>query len=542
MATALSPDTPLVSVVIPCYNHGEYLAEALESVRRQTYQAVEMIVVDDGSTDNTSTIARAGSGITYVYQENQGLSAARNTGVRQSKGTFLVFLDADDWLYPDAVEVNVKHLQQDDRLAFVSGGFNNVFSASNQVQPVVSKVRSNHYLHLLKGNYIGMHATVMYRRWVFDEFLYDTSLKACEDYDLYLRVTRKYPVLHHAHILAAYRRHTSNMSGNTGFMLRTVLNTLERQKSSLQSFAESTAYAEGSKIWRAYYVQTMSDRLQEVNGFPVKDYYTLLKYDPDLSGNTLFSSTSSVAIINQMIKHIPSPRIRNKLKTLLVRSEMPAPGKIRFGDLLRLFPFSTQFGYDRGGPVDRYYIENFLGQEAPSIRGNVLEIGDNAYTLLYGGDKVTKSDILHVDHNNPNATLVGDISHAPHIQTNTFDCIILTQTLHLIYNFKDALHTCYRILKPGGSLLLTVPGITPIDHGEWKETWYWSFTDKAMRRLMEETFPGCDAEVTAFGNVFTATAFLYGMGLPEIPSTKLMYNDPHYQVIVTVKVTKSPAN
>jgi len=213
-------------------------------------------------------------------------------------------------------------------------------------------------------------------------------------------------------------------------------------------------------------------------------------------------------------------------------------GQVRFGHLHRYTPFSTQFGYDRGGPVDRYYIENFLGQEAGAIKGRVMEIGDNSYTLQYGAEKVTQSDILHVDASNPNATLVGDISHAPHIPDNTFDCIILTQTLHLIYNFREALQTCYRILKPGGALLLTVPGITPIDHGEWKETWYWSFTDKSMRRLMEETFPGGTSEVTPYGNVFTATAFLYGMGLPEVPKTKLMYNDPHFQVIITVKAIK----
>jgi SAM-dependent methyltransferase len=157
---------------------------------------------------------------------------------------------------------------------------------------------------------------------------------------------------------------------------------------------------------------------------------------------------------------------------------------------------------------------------------------------LYGGDKIIKSDILHVDEKNPAATFIGDISNAPQIPDNVFDCIILTQTLHLIYDFKGALRTCHRILKPGGTLLLTVPYITSIDHDEWNSTWYWAFTDKVLKLLMAETFPGGTAEVQSFGNVFVATAFLYGMGLPEIPQEKLDYHDPYFQVIITVKAVK----
>ena len=218
---------------------------------------------------------------------------------------------------------------------------------------------------------------------------------------------------------------------------------------------------------------------------------------------------------------------------------LPAAGKVDTGDFNRVTPFSTEFGYDRGGPVDRYYIENFLRNKKEKIKGRVLEIGDNEYTLLFGENRVTLSDILHVDESNPSATFIGDISNAPQIPANTFDAIILTQTLHLIYNFKDALTTCHRILKPGGSLLLTVPGITPIDHGEWKEIWYWSFTDKALKKLMPDSFPNGNIEVSSFGNVFVATAFLYGMGLPEIEKSKLDFNDPHFQVTITVTATKS---
>jgi ubiquinone/menaquinone biosynthesis C-methylase UbiE len=136
---------------------------------------------------------------------------------------------------------------------------------------------------------------------------------------------------------------------------------------------------------------------------------------------------------------------------------------------------------------------------------------------------------------------VGDLSNAPHIPDDTFDCLVLTQTLHLIYDFKSALHTCYRILKPGGTLLLTVPGITPIDRGEWKETWYWTFTDRALHRLFAETFPVGSVEIFSFGNVRVATSYLYGLGLSEIDQVSLDYFDPQFQVINAVKAVKHAA-
>ncbi|WP_461490005.1 glycosyltransferase [Pontibacter sp. HJ8] len=537
----MSP-TPLISVVIPCYNHGRLLQKAIDSVRQQTYANTEIIVIDDGSTDNTKEVAQQNPEVTYIFQSNQGLSAARNTGIRHSKGEFLAFLDADDYLYEGALATNLAYISKNPELAFVSGSHDKIYTASGEVQPVVKTVPTEHYLNLLKGNYIGMHATVLYRRWVFDDLLFDTSLKACEDYDLYLKIARKHPVLHHANRIAAYCLHGANMSNNIPLMLSTALRVLERQHKFLQNTTEAAAYAEGLKLWKAYYVQELSAKVKMEKKITPQDYYTLLRYDPEATlDKTLHKSAATIT--HQMVRYIPSKKIKRRLRAMFSETDTaPAVGKVKLGDLDRNKPFSTQFGYDRGGPVDRYYIENFLGKEAPSIRGRVLEIGDNAYTLHYGGDQVTKSDILHVDDSNPQATLVGDISHAPDIPDNTFDCIILTQTLHLIYHFRDALHTCFRILKPGGTLLLTVPGITPIDHGEWKETWYWSFTDKAMMRLMEETFPSSDLEIYPFGNVFTATAFLYGMGLPEVPADKLDYNDAHFQVIITVKATKRLRN
>jgi SAM-dependent methyltransferase len=141
------------------------------------------------------------------------------------------------------------------------------------------------------------------------------------------------------------------------------------------------------------------------------------------------------------------------------------PGQVRFGDLRRPRPLAPGFGRTRGGPIDRYYIEAFLDRHATDIRGRTLEIGDDTYTLRFGGGRVTRSDVLHVKTGNPLATIVADLARGDNLPSDAFGSIILTQTLHMIYDYRAVLQTVHRILKPGGVVLLTTPGITKTDQG-----------------------------------------------------------------------------
>lgn len=253
---------PLISVIIPCYNHGRYLSKAISSIREQKdYSNYEIIVVDDGSIDDTRSIAENFAGVVYVYQENAGLSAARNTGIENSKGDYLIFLDADDWLFPDAMATNIRYILGNDKIAFVSGGYEYWYEDKNQSEFLSIEVREKHYCKFLEMNYIGMHAAVLYQRWVFNDFLYDTSLKACEDYDMYLRITRKYPVVHHTQLIAVYRVHTRNMSGNILLMLDSAKKVLGRQEKYLENDEERACYEKGHKDWEAYYTEQIYTNL-----------------------------------------------------------------------------------------------------------------------------------------------------------------------------------------------------------------------------------------------------------------------------------------
>jgi SAM-dependent methyltransferase len=188
--------------------------------------------------------------------------------------------------------------------------------------------------------------------------------------------------------------------------------------------------------------------------------------------------------------------------------------------------------------VDRVYIEEFLQRHVGDIRGRVMEIDDSTYTRRFGGERVEGCEILHVDPNNPRATMTADLSKADHIPSALFDCLIVTQTLHLIYDVSAAIATLYRILKPGGVLLVTVPGISQISQDEWKESWYWSFTRCSLRRLFGEVFTNGDVQLEAYGNVLAATAFLYGLAAEELSSQELAYHDPQFEMLIAVRAVK----
>jgi glycosyltransferase involved in cell wall biosynthesis/SAM-dependent methyltransferase len=217
----------------------------------------------------------------------------------------------------------------------------------------------------------------------------------------------------------------------------------------------------------------------------------------------------------------------------------PASGSVQFGNLRRVTPISREWGYDRGLPIDRHYIETWLGSKAWDIRGRVLEIGDSTYTRRFGGNRVSRSDVLDVLESNPRATVVGDLANAPQIPSGAFDCIILTQTLQFIYEVRNAIHTLHRILKPGGVVLATFPGISHNNDRHWNSQWYWEFTPRSARRLFEEAFSQNDVQVEGFGNVLTASSFLYGISAGELSGEELAYSELGYEVIVAVRARKA---
>lgn len=214
-------------------------------------------------------------------------------------------------------------------------------------------------------------------------------------------------------------------------------------------------------------------------------------------------------------------------------------GTVDFGDLDRTTPISAIFGFDRGQAIDRYYIEEFLAANRQDITGRCLEMGDPAYTMKFGSG-VSQPDVMHYVEGNPQATIVGDLTSADHIESNSFDCIIFTQSLQMIYDLKAALTTLHRILKPGGVLLMTSAGISKIARQLGEDDWgeYWHLTKQSAKALFDETFPAADVQVNSYGNVLSAISFLHGLAAEEIDREKLDYQDNKFEVLVVVRAVK----
>jgi glycosyltransferase involved in cell wall biosynthesis len=268
-AGSAPPQANLVSVVIPCYNHAQFLAHAIESVLTQSYSNFEIIVVDDGSTDDTAGVIRRYSPVHYVYQDNAGRSSARNTGLWQSRGEFVVFLDADDRLLPNALETGINCMHEHPECAFVSGHCR-VIDSNGVILPSPRQrhVEHEHYLQLLRGgSYIWCPAVALFQRKVFD-FVhgFDPALMPVEDYDLYLRSTKDFPVYSHNQVIAEYRQHRSNTSRDVSAMERAALAAHEAQWDFVKANSQyREAYYAGRAFWQNDYpLQRMVSRIREI--------------------------------------------------------------------------------------------------------------------------------------------------------------------------------------------------------------------------------------------------------------------------------------
>jgi len=276
---------PLVSIIIPSYNHAEYLPKAFNSIKNQTYSNIEIILMDDGSTDHTKEVISQYDDIQYIYQENAGLSAARNNAILHTNGEYILFLDADDWLYPEALNSHISYFLQDPDLYFVSGSHMKVFVEENKFfQNGAYDISENNFVSILQHHYISHPAAVLFHRKTFDLYRFDDNFKSCQDYDIYLTIARNHKVLHHSNLVSAYRQHSSNMSSNHANMLKEILLVLEKHRPFLKSEEEYQGYEKGKKKFVDFYTKALYyEKIRRYKVKATKDEKNLLRmYNPQL--------------------------------------------------------------------------------------------------------------------------------------------------------------------------------------------------------------------------------------------------------------------
>lgn len=281
----------LVSIIIPCYNQARFLAEAIESALQQDYPHFEVIVVDDGSTDHTSDVARSYPRVVTLRQHNQGASAARNNGVLASSGRYLVFLDSDDRLLPHALRVGVRQLLDHPDCAFVYGHRRDIATDGTALSTnSFIGTEKDAYRQLLLHCCVYPPCTAMFRRDLFERVGgFDPRIVGAEDYELFLRIARQFPIFGYDEIVVEYRRHVTSMSDDSAQMLRACLEVLHKQRRSLRGNREwEEACQTGMNNWRRYWGERLVGqvwvRFKEGRDWQrsLRDMMVLMRHSPDV--------------------------------------------------------------------------------------------------------------------------------------------------------------------------------------------------------------------------------------------------------------------
>ena len=544
---------PRISVVIPTFQRREQVLAALASLSVQRFdQPWDVVVVVDGSTDGTAAAVRAAPlpvPVHVVEQPNGGLSRARNAGAAAATGELVLYLDDDMEAHPDLLcEHDRAHrlgadvvmgripmhpdtpdtLTADLTTMYVDG-------LHGQLGDQITDVRWNQL--------VGGQMSVA-RQVVLDSGGFDPDCFGVEDWELGYRLARAGHRLVYNPDAISWQRYT-------------VSHTDLVEKYRRNGAADAAMVAKHPELADAVFVeawrrQGRAGQVAKVAGLHAPAALLAVVHRAALSAvarggrglvarrllglsNTVaywqgVRATGAVAIGGDL-----RGRARARLRPQVHRlRRLRAPA--RWGNLRRRRPFTDNFGFARGTPVDRRYIEDFLAAHRADIRGDVLEVGRALYTHRFGAPGV-RSHVVDVDPANPTATIVGDLQAPGVLGAEAFDCIVLTQTLQYFDDPPVGLATVVAALRPGGVLLLTAPSLSPVDSESYLRE-RWRFTPAGVRDVVSRAAPGASIEVTAHGNLVVATAFVQGLAAEDLRPDELDVTDERFAVVVTARVQR----
>ena len=530
--------SPEVSVVIIFRDEERFLREAADSVLGQTFGEWELMLVDDGSTDSSGEIARSLAErhpgrvrcLEHPGRANRGRSASRNLGIEKAGGRFVAFLDGDDVWLPRKLERQLALLRSRPDVGIIYGTTELWYSWTGDPLDAGRDLAPDLRVELD----VPLDGRVFLSRMLRREIL---SPCTCS-----MLVRREV-----AESVGGFEEAFRGMYDDQAFVAKVCLTTsliasgeswdrYRRRPDSCYSVAKATGQDLSARRdfleWLEAYLRARR----------VEDRLVWESMRREKAALRPAVSSTAKGLVRPLARAILPTSARRRIASRLRREEpAPAPGRVDFGDLRRLSPIGRRWGKDRGGlPIDRYYVERFLAAHTSDVRGRVLEVGDDAYTRRFGGDAVTRRDVLHALPGNPNATIVADLARGgDRLPAAAFDCMILTQVLHVIADPGAAVENVHRALKPGGVVLATFAGISQVSRWD-VERWgdYWRFTTLAVRRLFASVFPPDLVGVASYGNVLAAVAFLHGLAAQELRPEELDAHDPDYQVLIAVRAAR----
>ena len=469
----------------------------------QSAVPAEVLVVDDAATFRSartrqSIAERPRHRVVPVPVGSH--SAARNAAVAEVRTPFLLFLEPGVRLDPGYAARALEALRGSGSPAFVTSAWKVI------VHGTARAIGGGTALHDLVGDAEAVHpAAMLARDAIAKAGGYEESLAELEDYDLYLRLA---------------------VAGATGVRLAEPLVSLEASASPawrrrldrdrylpslLAVYARHRALFEANPaaalLSRERRLLDLWDRYRLVDARRAEDERDVEDAKRDIAESVAFLKARGRAAVD-------------------------------LGDLRRAHPIDPDWGYARGKPVDRRYIEQFLSSHAADVKGVVMEIQEDDYTRAYGAGRVDRTEILDVVAGNPRATVVDDLRTSERLASDAYDCIILTQTLHVIDDVEAALRQCFRILRPGGVLLATLPCVSRVCLEYGPEGDYWRYTEAGARHLFRSAFPDDGITTTAYGNVLASAGFLYGLSAEEIGEDEYAVKDPYNPTLIGVRARK----
>ena len=500
---AVPVTTGRIAAVITCHNLGRTLVEALESVERQTRPAAEIVVVDGASSDPYTRqilMRLQREGTCVVRTATPGASAARNCGATATTSEYVVCLDADDVLEPGYFAAAGARLDAEPDLDFVSCAMQAFGEAAYIWRPSAAT-----FVEAVSTGGVP-HASTMARRELWNRIGgFDEDVVSFELLDFWASALER---------------------GCQGIVLEEpFLRYRVRSGSGYRRSIRPETY-----LARLTHFYGKHRGAVERHGLALIERKEAFFLDQREYGRNLEARRNALASELDALRQQVAETVR--------QLESRGLSRVEWGDLKRSQPISPFWGWDRGKPVDRHYIEAFLERHRHDVRGRVLEVRDSVYTRRYGGAAVRESAVLDIDPANRDATVVADLRRASAIPSDRYDCIILTQTLQLIDDVPAVLDECARMLRPGGALLVTVPTIIRVDDEGGLDGDFWRLTEASARKLFAGTFPLDAFEVTSYGNVMAAAAFLYGLSTDEISTADLDRFDSDFPLIVAVRAVK----
>lgn len=492
-----------VTAVVLCGDRLETVLDTLANIRDAGSAAEVVLVTDPASppaADEWLASLRATAGARTVRLDATTPGAGRNAGIAAGDAPLVCCLDAGDALSPGYLQAAVQCFEAGPEVTLVTSGVRAIYQGE-----IVETAPSALDLETLAGALDAAHPATVFRRDRWEALGgFDETMAALEDADFWMRA------LEH---------------GGTGVVLADLpLLRPMRPQSKYRRGLDDTVHAAAverllerrSGTFRRHVAAALEHRERRL-------FALLAPYRQKLDRRD--------ALVAELA------RVEAALKAAR-ESATPAAGGSAPGRYVT--PVSPDWGYDRGVPVDRHYIEAFLERHAADIAGVVLEVQEADYTQRFGRARVTRSEVVDLNAANPRATIVGDLRSLGHVGSAQFDCIILTQTIHVIPDMTAVLAECARLLKPGGVLLSTLPCASRVCLEYGADGDFWRVTEAGARRLFATAFAPSRVEVRGHGNVAVTTAFLQGLALHELTPEQLAFHDPYNPTLVSVRATRAP--